>query len=83
MGKIMNKDNQSHQMVETEVEEGSVEKVSHNEIVEAMQKMKPGKATGPSEEDDSCKWPNWIKVMINLCQHKHNRRGICVISACC
>ena len=30
--------------------EGPVEKVARNEIVEAMQKMKSGKATGPSEE---------------------------------
>ena len=29
--------------------EGPVEKVACNEIVETMQKIKPGKATGPSE----------------------------------
>ena len=35
--------------METDVVEGPVEKVVRNEIVEAMQKMKSGKATGPSE----------------------------------
>ena len=36
-------------MMETDVLEGPVEKVARNEIVEAMQSMKSGKATGPSE----------------------------------
>ena len=36
-------------MVETDVVEGPVEKVIRNKIVEAMQTMKSGKATGPSE----------------------------------
>ena len=36
-------------MVETDVVEGPMEKVAPNEIVEAMQKMKLGKATGPFE----------------------------------
>ena len=36
-------------MVETDVVKGPVEKVARNEIVEAMQKMKSGKATGPFE----------------------------------
>ena len=35
--------------VETNVVEGPVKKVVRIEIVEAMQKMKSGKATGPSE----------------------------------
>ena len=58
----MNEDNEWDHMVETDVVEGPVEKVGRNEIVEAMQKIKPGKATGPSEiksGDDSCKWRNW------------------------
>ena len=36
-------------MVEIDVVEGPVEKVARIEIVEAMQRMKLGKATGPSE----------------------------------
>ena len=35
--------------VETNVVEGPMEKVARNEIVEAMQKMKSGKANGQSE----------------------------------
>ena len=35
--------------METDVVERPVEKVASKEIVEAMQKMKSGKATGPSE----------------------------------
>ena len=57
MEKIMNKENDWDQMVKTDVVEGPVEKVACNEIAEAMQKMKSGKATGPL--DDSCKGQNW------------------------
>ena len=49
MEEIMNEENEWDQMVETDVVEGSVEKVARNEIVEAMQMIKSGKATGPSE----------------------------------
>ena len=35
--------------METDVVEGPVEKVARNEIVEAIQSMKSGMATGPSE----------------------------------
>ena len=45
----MNEENEWDHMVETDVVEGQVETVARNEIVEAMQKMKSGKATGPSE----------------------------------
>ena len=59
MEKIMNEENEWDHMVETDVVEGPLEKVACNKIVEAMQKMKSGKVTGPSEVkrgDDSCKW---------------------------
>ena len=56
MEKIMNEENERDHMVKTDVVEGPVEKVSCNEIAEAMQKMKSGKATGPL--DDSCKGQN-------------------------
>ena len=36
-------------MVETDVVEGLVEKITSEEVVKAMQKMKSGKATGPFE----------------------------------
>ena len=45
----MNDENKWNNTVETDVVEGPVEKVPRNEIVETMQKMKLGKATGPSE----------------------------------
>ena len=49
MEKIMNEENEWDHVVETEVVEGPVVKVAGNEIVEAMQKMKSGKATELSE----------------------------------
>ena len=58
MERIMNEKNKWDCMVETDVVEGPVEKVAHNEIVEAIQSMKSGKAIGTSGEcgDDRCKW---------------------------
>ena len=44
MEKIMNQKNKWDHMVETDLVEGSVEKVARNEIVEAIQRMKTGKA---------------------------------------
>ena len=49
MEKIMNEKNEWGQMMEIDVAEGPVEKVARNEIVEAMQKIKSIKTTGPSE----------------------------------
>ena len=49
MEKIMNKENKWDHVVETDAVEGPAEKVACNEIMEAMQRMKSGKATGPSE----------------------------------
>ena len=46
MEKIMNEENEWDPMVETNLVEGPVEKVVRNEIVEAIQRMKTGKATG-------------------------------------
>ena len=62
MEKIMNKKNEWNQMVETDIIEGPVEKVTSKKIVEAMQKMKSGKATGPSEVSEEmmvAKGRNW------------------------
>ena len=49
METIMNDENEWDHMVETDVIERPVEKVACNEIVKAIQRMKSGKATGPSE----------------------------------
>ena len=49
MERIMNEEIEWDREVETDAVEGPQEKVARNEIVEAMQKMKSGKATVPSE----------------------------------
>ena len=48
MEKIMNGENEWDQMVKTDVIGGPVEKVARNKITKVMQKIKSGKATGPS-----------------------------------
>ena len=58
-------------MVEADVVEGPAEKVARNEIVEATQKMKSRKATGPFEvslEMIVASGENGVKVMMELCQ---------------
>ena len=65
--------------METDVVEGPIKKGSRNEIVEAMQKMKSGKATGPSEvsvEMIVASGEIGVKVMIKLCQRVSNGRGM-------
>ena len=49
MEKIMNVENEWDQMVEADMVEGPVEGVNDVEVIEAMNKMKLGKAAGPSE----------------------------------
>ena len=71
--KIMNEENKWHQnnVVETDVVERSVEKVTRNEIVEAMQKIKSGKTTGPFEVSMKmvvARGEIGGKVMMVLCQ---------------
>ena len=68
----MNEENKWDHMVETNVIEGPIEKVARNEIVEAMQKMKSGKATGPSEvcvDTIVASSKIGVKMMMELCQH--------------
>ena len=57
-------------MVETNVVEGPVEKVARNEIVEAIQSMKSGKATGTSGvsvEMIVASGEIGVRVMMELC----------------
>ena len=71
MEKIMNEEDEWDYMLETDLVEGPVEKVARNEIVEAMQRRKSGKATGPSEvsvEVIVASGEIGVKVMIELCQ---------------
>ena len=66
-------------MVETDVVEGPVEKVARNEVVEAMPRMKSKKATGPLEVSGEMKVASGeigVKMIMELCQHVLNGRGI-------
>ena len=65
--------------METDVVEGLVEKVALCEIVEAMQKMKSGRATGASEESVKmivASGEIGVKVMMELRQHVLDGRGM-------
>ena len=79
MEKIMNEKNEWDHMVETDLVEGPVEKVARNEIVEAIQRMKSGKATGSSEvsrEIIVASGEIGVKVMMELCQRVLDGRGM-------
>ena len=79
MEKIMNKENEWDHIVETDVVKGPVEKVARNEIVEAVQRMKSGKATKPFEvsvEMVVASGEIGVKVMIGLCQRVLDGRGM-------
>ena len=45
----MNEENEWDQNVKAELVEGTVERVSREEVVKAIREMKAGKAAGPSE----------------------------------
>ena len=65
--------------MEANAAKGPVEKVTRNEIVEAMQKMKSGKATGPfqaSMEMIVSSGEIGLKVMMELCQRVLDGRGM-------
>ena len=79
MEKIMNKENEWNDKVQTDVVQGPVEKVARNQIVKAMQRMKSGKATQPSEvsvEIIVASGEIGVKVMMELCQHVLDGRGM-------
>ena len=77
--KTINEESEWNHMMETDVVEGPVEKLARNEIVEAIQSMKSGKATGPSEvsvEMIVASGEIGIKVMMELCQRVLDGRGL-------
>ena len=79
MKKIMNEENEWDRMVETDAVEGPVEKVARNEIVEAIQSMKSGKATRPSGvsvEMIVASGEIGDQVMMELCQRVLDDRGM-------
>ena len=49
MEKILNVENEFDQMAEADMVEGPVEEVTYEEVMKAMNKMKLGKAAGPSK----------------------------------
>ena len=66
----MNEANKRDQMVETDVVEGLMEKVTRKEIVKVISKMKSGMATGPSEvsvEKIVASGEIGVKVVMSLC----------------
>ena len=77
--KIINKENEWDHMVETDAVEGPVKKVTLNKIVKAMQRMKSGKATKPSEvtvEMIIASGESGVKVMMKLCHRVLDSRGM-------
>ena len=71
MKKIMNVENEWDQIVEADMVEGPVEGVTDEEVMEAMNRMKLGKAAGPSEVNMDMVIANekfGVGVMKKLCQ---------------
>ena len=71
MENIMNLENEWDQMVEADMVEGPVEGVTDEEVMEAMNKMKLGKAAGPSEVNKDmiiASGTFGVGVMTMLCQ---------------
>ena len=75
----MNEENDWDQMTKVDVVERPIEKVTRGEIVKAMEGIKRGKATGPSElsmEMITASGKIGIDVMTELCQGVLNGRGM-------
>ena len=79
----MNEENEWDQNVEADFVEGPVERISWEEEVKAMGKMKVGKATGPAEvsvEMIAASGEIRIGVMLELCQGVLG--GRCLLDEC-
>ena len=48
MERVMNEENERDQITDVDIVEGPTEKVTVEEVMTALRKMKSGKATGPS-----------------------------------
>ena len=75
----MNEENEWDHKVETDVAERTVKKMARNEIVEAMEKMISGMATGLSEVSGEMIVASGgieVKVMMELCQRVMDSRGM-------
>ena len=79
MEKIMNVENEWDQMVEVNMVEGPVEGVTDEEVMEVMNKMKLGKAAGPSEVNMDmiiASGTFGVGVMKKLCQRVLDGEGM-------
>ena len=70
MEKILNVENERGQMTETDMVEGPVEGVTYEEEMKAMNKMKLGKAAGPSKVnmDMIISSGKFVVIIKKLCQ---------------
>ena len=79
MEKIMNVDNEWDRMVEVDMVKGQIEGVTDEEVMEAMNKMKLGKAAGPSEVNVDvivASGTFGVGVMKKLCQRVLDGEGM-------
>ena len=79
MEKIMKVENEWDQMVEVDMLEGPVEGVTDEEVMEALNKMKLGKAAGPSEVNMDmiiASGTFGVGVMKKLCQRVLDGEGM-------
>ena len=79
MEKIMNVENEWDQMVEADMVEGPVEKVTDKEVVEATNIMKLREAAGPSEVNMDrviARGKFGVGVIIKLCQRVLDGKGM-------
>ena len=79
MEKIMNEENQWVQMVQANMVEGPVEGVTDKKVMEAINKMKMGKAAGPSEVNMDmiiASGKLGVGVMKKLCQRILDAKGM-------
>ena len=79
MERIKNEENEWDQKVQADLVEGPVGRVSEEEVVKVLGKMKAGKAAGPSEvsvEMIAASGEIGIDVMVELCQSVLDGRGM-------
>ena len=65
--------------MQTDLVKGPIERVSREEVMKALGKMKAGKAVGPLEvsvEIMAVSWEIGIDVMVELCQSVLDERGM-------
>ena len=79
MERVMNEENEQDQITDMDVIEGPIEKVTGEEVMTALRKMKSGKATGPMTVDSKmiiASGDTGIEVIVELCQRVLDGRGM-------